>query len=119
VPAARVCTRPPDLIDHLVRLRLYIKRNGDAERFGRLQIEVARLVQSFQASPPRGNRCVPPARLVRRTGDRPHETSAEKWKGIPPPHSITSSARDSSPGDRWSPSAFAVLRLISSSNLVG
>src|SRR5690349_24827599 len=55
----------PISFDHLFRLRLYIKRNGDAERFGRLQIEVARLVQSFKASPPRGNRCVPPARLVR------------------------------------------------------
>src|SRR5262249_56045311 len=36
-----------------------------------------------------------------------------------PHHSITSSARVSSIGDIWSPSALAVLRLMTSSNLVG
>jgi hypothetical protein len=34
-------------------------------------------------------------------------------------YSITSSARASSEGGMWRPNAFAVLRLITSSNLVG
>src|SRR6266536_2543483 len=38
---------------------------------------------------------------------------------VPPPHSITSSARASNVAGMSSPSAFAVLRLITSSNFVG
>ena len=45
--------------------------------------------------------------------------AAERQDELPPPHSITSSARASSVGGTSSPIAFAVLRLIASSYLVG
>src|SRR5262249_33937794 len=45
--------------------------------------------------------------------------TAEKANELAPPHSITSSARASSVSGTVRPSALAVLRLITSSNLVG
>jgi len=44
--------------------------------------------------------------------------TAEQRDEFPPPHSITSSASESTSGGMESPSALAVLRLITSSNLV-
>jgi hypothetical protein len=49
----------------------------------------------------------------------PSTVSGPSVTGGPPSHSITSSARDNRAGGRWTPNAFAVLRLISSSNFVG
>src|SRR5829696_1593975 len=46
-------------------------------------------------------------------------STAEERKQFSPPHSITSSARARSVGEIVRPRAFAVLRLITSSNLVG
>src|ERR1043166_2677841 len=46
-------------------------------------------------------------------------SSAGKRDEIPPPHSITSSARPSIIGATVMPSALAVLRLITNSNFVG
>src|SRR5580704_3872295 len=45
--------------------------------------------------------------------------AANEPNEIPPPHSINSSASASSVGGTIRPSAFAVLRLITNSNLVG
>ena len=63
-------------------------------------------------------------RLLRLGGDRrgerpPDRQAAKKCDELPPPHSITSSARASSAGGTVIPSALAVFRLITSSNLVG
>jgi hypothetical protein len=67
-------------------------------------------------------------KLRRRSPDRPAvralrlvKTAAppEPRNELPPFHSITSSARASSVGGTSIPSAFAVLRLIANSNLVG
>src|SRR5262249_53015787 len=60
-------------------------------------------------------------RLLRARRERPGDSSAAKQRdelaaGV---HSITSSARASSVGGTSRPSAFAVLRLIASSNLLG
>jgi hypothetical protein len=48
-----------------------------------------------------------------------HRSTAEQRDELAPPHSITSSARASSVGGISTPSALAVLRLITNSNLVG
>src|SRR6266849_749774 len=59
-------------------------------------------------------------RLLRARNDRPRDShAAEKRDEFPPPHSITSSARASNDGGMRRPSALAVLRLTTSSNLVG
>src|SRR5262249_45568485 len=57
-------------------------------------------------------------RLLRAYADRPCDRAAEKRDELAPPHSITSSARASSVGGISSPSALAVLALITSSNFV-
>src|SRR5262249_7622402 len=58
--------------------------------------------------------------LLRARRERPCRSRAEQGDELAPPdHSITSSARASSDGETSRPSAFAVLRLIASSNLVG
>src|SRR5205823_7811653 len=57
--------------------------------------------------------------LLGACGDWRSEDAADEPNEFPPPHSITSSARASSDGGTVSPSAFAVLRLITSSSLVG
>src|SRR5262245_25288067 len=59
------------------------------------------------------------ARLLRADGKRPHRRPTQNGNQLPPPHSITSSARASTVGGIVRPSAFAVLRLMTSSNLVG
>ena len=61
------------------------------------------------------------SRLLRACGERPRSgrTAAEQRDELAPSHSITSSARASSIGGTSKPSAFAVLRLITSSYLVG
>src|SRR5262249_27353758 len=57
--------------------------------------------------------------LLRASRERPRGCHPEKRYEFPPPHSITSSARASSEGRRSRPKVLAVLRLITSSNLVG
>src|SRR5262249_32678833 len=57
--------------------------------------------------------------LLRPRRERPCRRTAEQRDERAAPHSITSSARASSVGGTVSPSAFAVLRLITSSYLVG
>ena len=59
-------------------------------------------------------------RLLCACHHRPRNSStAEQRDELPPPHSITSSARASMLGDSSIPIAFAVFRLTSNSNLVG
>ena len=58
-------------------------------------------------------------RLLRARRERPCRRAAEKANEFTSFHSITSSARASSVGGTSRPSAFAVLRLITSSYLVG
>src|SRR4051794_30068923 len=48
-----------------------------------------------------------------------HHRAADQRKDLPPPHSITSSARARSVGGIVRPKAAAVFRLIRNSNLVG
>src|SRR5262245_65180631 len=59
------------------------------------------------------------ARLLRARRERPRRRAAKERDDLAPSHSITSSAIASRPGGIATPSAFAVLRLITSSNLVG
>ena len=59
-------------------------------------------------------------RLLRPRRERPSSRCASEQRDeLAPCHSITSSARASSEGGTVKPSALAVLRLITSSNLVG
>src|SRR5262245_12954672 len=60
-------------------------------------------------------------RLLRRCRQRPYRRCAAEQRDelAPSDHSITSSATASSPGGKTRPSAFAVVRLTMSSNLVG
>src|SRR5262249_25884595 len=61
-----------------------------------------------------------PLRLLRARRERPRGRAAEQRDEIAPPnHSITSSARASTVAGKARPSAFAVLRLMTSSYLVG
>src|SRR6516225_3002249 len=60
-----------------------------------------------------------PPRLLRARRERPHGRAAEQRYELAALHSITSSARASSVGGTSRPSAFAVLRLITSSYFVG
>ncbi len=55
--------------------------------------------------------------LLRLRRQRPRSRAAEQRDELPPLHSITSSATASSVGGTSRPSAFAVLRLMTSSNL--
>src|SRR6516162_5200331 len=58
--------------------------------------------------------------LLRARCERPrNRRAAEQRDERAPPHSITSSARASSVGGTSRPSVLAVLRLITSSNLIG
>src|SRR5258707_1436706 len=57
--------------------------------------------------------------LLRACTERPRGCAAEQRNELAPVHSITSSARASSVGGTSRPSALAVLRLITSSYLVG
>src|SRR5262252_4464014 len=57
--------------------------------------------------------------LLRARRERPGRCAAEQCDELPPSHSITSSASASSLSGIWRPSAFAVLRLMASSNLFG
>jgi hypothetical protein len=65
------------------------------------------------------SRCAASGRLLRARYERPCSRTAEERDELAPLHSITSSARASSVGGTWMPSALAVLRLMTSSNLVG
>src|SRR5262245_5819279 len=58
-------------------------------------------------------------RLLRARRERPRRRAADERDEIAPLHSITSSARASRLGGTSRPSAFAVLRLITSSNRLG
>src|SRR5712691_5408914 len=57
-------------------------------------------------------------RLLRSRRKRPRRRAADKRDELAPPHSITSSASASSVGGISTPNAFAVARLMTSSNLV-
>src|SRR6516165_4552985 len=57
--------------------------------------------------------------LLRARRERPHRRAAEQRDELAALHSITSSAMASTPGGTSRPSAFAVLRLMTNSNLVG
>ena len=59
------------------------------------------------------------AGLLRPRRQRPHRRAAQQRDELAASHSITSSARASSDGGTVTPIAFAVLRLMISSNLVG
>ena len=61
-----------------------------------------------------------PRRLLRARPERPRgRRAAEQRDELASPHSMTSSAATSRPGGTVRPSAFAVLRLMTSSYLVG
>src|SRR5215472_18760203 len=60
-----------------------------------------------------------PISLLRSRCDWPRNNSAEKCDELAPPHSITSSAVAIIDDGTVRPRSFAVLRLITSSNLVG
>src|SRR5262249_169325 len=60
-----------------------------------------------------------PRRLLRVRRDRPRSRAAEQRDELASPHSITSSARASSVGGTVRPSALAVVRFTTKSNLVG
>src|SRR5262249_20435376 len=57
--------------------------------------------------------------LLRARREGPRRRAADERDELAPPHSITSSARASRVGGTVRPSAFAVARLMTSSNLVG
>src|SRR5262249_10844926 len=57
--------------------------------------------------------------LLRSRHNRPHRRTTEQRDELAAPHSITSSARASSVGGTSRPSAFAVIRFMTRSNLVG
>src|SRR5262249_18278617 len=56
--------------------------------------------------------------LLRARREWPNRSAAEKRYEVAPPHSITSSASESRLSEMLTPSAFAVFRLITNSNLV-
>src|SRR3974390_3078599 len=58
-------------------------------------------------------------RLLRLHRERPRRHSAKQRDELTAPHSMTSSARASSIGGTSRPSAFAVFKLIASSNMTG
>src|SRR5262245_4827589 len=59
-------------------------------------------------------------RLLRACGESPrNRRAAEQRDELAPPHSITSSARSRNDSGIWRPSALAVVRLTTRSNLVG
>src|SRR5262249_2702587 len=60
-----------------------------------------------------------PLALLRARRKRPQSYSTDVSDELPPPHSMTSSARASSDGGASRPCALAVLTLISSSKFVG
>src|SRR5438105_741354 len=60
-----------------------------------------------------------PLALLSARRERPRRRAAESQYELPPPHSITSSARAISVGGILRPSALAVVRLMTRSNLVG
>src|SRR5262245_43462557 len=60
-----------------------------------------------------------PFRLLRARDERPRRRAAEQRDELAPLHSITSSASESRLSEILIPSALAVLRLITVSNLVG
>src|SRR4029077_2479048 len=70
--------------------------------------------------PAHQHRNAPLLLTLRPRGARPRGggRAAEQRNEIPPSHSITSSARPSRPSGNTRPSAFAALRLITSSTLV-
>jgi hypothetical protein len=59
-----------------------------------------------------------PTRLLRARRERTSRRAAEQRDELPPPHSITSSARASSDGGTVRPSILAVWALMTSSNLL-
>ena len=84
----------------------------------RLRCEIGLLHRPQSGSSAR--QCAAPFALLRPRRERPSGRRAAEQRDelAPPDHSITSSARASRLVE-WRPSAFAVLRLITSSNLVG
>src|SRR6516165_11416585 len=79
----------------------------------RLHFRVYRRVRHQNSDPAH------PLALLRARREGPRRRAAEQRDEVPPPHSITSSARCCKNHGTSSPSAFAVLRFMTRSNLVG
>src|SRR5262245_50807679 len=77
--------------------------------------EVGRVISAERVQEPNHRH----RRLLRPRRERPHRCAAEQRDELAPLHSITSSARASTDDGISSPSALAVLRLTTSSYLVG
>src|SRR5262249_30084570 len=77
----------------------------------RFSDRIVRVQVPQEANPPR-------ARLLRARREGPHSRAAEQGNELAPSHSITSSARARRDGGTSRPSTFAVMRLMTKSNLV-
>src|SRR5262245_56258928 len=82
-------------------------------RAARLRHGIARRLAHEHADPPHA------LALLRARRERPHRRAAEQRDETAALHSITSSAIADTPAGTSRPSALAVLRLITNSNLVG
>ena len=112
--ARRTCQTEPfdktSLRDKLDPLPFYIKADVTAMHWS-LGFVPGMDAATTSVRPTRGSKTKRPV--------SPRCRAAKNGDELPPPHSTTSSARASSVGGTSSPSALAVLRLITSSNLVG
>src|SRR3954452_25143802 len=95
---------------------------GDREHYTRAP-SCSKLLQSGAKAPDGGERAVhqeddpEQSRLLRKCRGRPCSRALHPRDELPPPHSITSSARARSVGGGSPPSLFAVLKFIASSNV--
>src|SRR5262245_39206905 len=100
---------------------LHISADGPAKRLQPLQegsepclvMRIVRRCGEEHADAPH------PLALLRPRRERPRDRAGKQGDELAPSHSITSSASASSLSGIWRPSAFAVFRLITNSNLVG
>src|SRR3974390_2481570 len=111
-------------------LRKLLDAQSPAMRIGQkvLPLDKAVPLQLFEKSdvPPRitwtkvqATEAIGPTHLLRASRERPRRRTTEQRDEFAALHSMTSSARASSVGGTSSPSSLPVLRLITSSNLVG
>ena len=100
----------------IVRFRPSMYPNFNSASRKGVEDPSARVLGGGQYANPEHRAC-----LLRHAADRRHDQRRcnKRRQQHPPPHSMTSSARASSAGGIARPSAFAVLRLITNSNLVG
>ncbi len=102
------CIRPTELNDNVLALDIAEVTQACLQRL--YPVRGRRRGTETQVPDPRDLR-----RLLRARRERPSEScAAEERDDIPPPHSITSSARPRIEGGIVRPSALAVLRLITS-----